>query len=233
MADGDCDSYSLPMSRTRSAFGAVPVVVEEADPREYPVDLGELFPEERAHVRAAVPKRVREFIAGRSLARLALTRLGVEACPIPAGDDRAPVWPHDVLGSISHTDDWCVVAVAWSRDIGFLGVDVERDTPLARELWDTVCRPEELRWLERAPPSDRGRLAKVVFSAKEAAYKALYPVIGRILDFDAMAVEIDVARARWQATLRPEHRSPTCPWEVLGGLVRDRGLVITTVAMST
>jgi 4'-phosphopantetheinyl transferase EntD len=40
--------------------------------------------------------------------------LGLPERPIPMGRDRAPVWPEGVVGSISHSDAFCLAAVARS-----------------------------------------------------------------------------------------------------------------------
>ena len=54
-----------------------------------------LFAVEASAMSRAVPERRREFVAGRSCARVALARLGAPASPICVGPDRAPVWRLD------------------------------------------------------------------------------------------------------------------------------------------
>src|SRR5262249_5940088 len=57
-----------------------------------------MYDVERAHVRRATGRRVREFASGRALLRELIAR----DVPIPVGPDRAPVLPADVCGSLAH-----------------------------------------------------------------------------------------------------------------------------------
>ena len=41
-------------------------------------------------------------------------------------EDRAPIWPDRVVGSITHTGDFAAAAVAWAADIAGLGIDSEQ-----------------------------------------------------------------------------------------------------------
>lgn len=154
-------------------------------------DVGGLFAEERVAVDRAVSARQAEFAAGRSAARAALRRLGQSSMPIPAGADRAPIWPPGFTGSISHCRT-AVIAVA-SRLDGrgqYIGVDLEDAIGLEPELWDSICRPSEIGWFDTKP--DAALWAKIVFSIKEAVYKAQYPLTQRMIDFhDVEVVELD------------------------------------------
>ncbi len=207
-----------------------PVIIEEMDPR---LSCEPLHPDEEAMVRRAVESRRRQFSAGRACARRALARLGIEDFPLINGTDRAPIWPAGVAGSISHTKSWCAVGVARQQDVRALGLDVESDAPLKTELWDTVCVSEELEWIGAQASGDRGRLAKLVFSAKECAYKCQYAITRTFLGFDAMQVTIDrnrsVFEARFCRTVDPEFR----PGDVIAGRYRffDEGLVVTAASL--
>ena len=206
---------------------APPIVVEEADPRGMPADLSPLRPEEAAMMARAVEKRRREFTAGRVLARKAMRRLGVPEAPIVNGEDRAPRWPAEVVGSITHTKSWCAVALAPRGSVRGVGLDVEGDDDLKRNLWDTICTPADLAWLEAQPPGERGWLGKLVFSAKECAYKAQYLETEQFLGFQAMSVAIDVPGRRWRTTFN-EESGGFRPGDTIEGVFRrERGLVCT------
>ena len=106
---------------TRPLF-ADDVLVDEIDPREVSPDV--LLPAEAAQVATAVAKRRREFAAGRYLARKLLSRLDLpQDTPLLNGEDRAPVWPEGVAGTISHTRHRAAVAVARSPAVLSLGCD--------------------------------------------------------------------------------------------------------------
>lgn len=153
------------------------VAVAAADPGVlYPLLPGEALPN-------AVPPRLREFSAGRHAARLAM---GDPHQPIPQGPDRAPVWPKGLSGSITHSRNACLAAVTRARHIG---LDLEEDEGLAGELWDTVLLPGEQVWAQSQP--DPGLASKLIFSAKEAAYKAQYTVSRRLFGFDTLSLQIN------------------------------------------
>ncbi len=143
---------------------------------------------ELASVERAVPKRRREFAAGRRAARAAFARVGLPERPIPAGQDRAPVWPEGTIGSISHCDDACVAICAKNIFYQSLGIDVEAKTELAAELVDEICTSHELEAL-KAGTMPVLCAAKRLFSAKEAAFKAQFAVTGKMLGFRELSVK--------------------------------------------
>lgn len=153
----------------------------------------------------ATPARLREFAAGRAAARQALAEIGAGAALIPAGADRAPLWPDGIIGSITHTAGACL-AVAMRAPAGAgLGIDLEQATPLDRTLWDTILLATEQRALLSWPAADRGLMAKTAFSAKEAAYKAQYPTSRTLFGFDVMTVGMAEGRfeARFEQAIPP------------------------------
>ena len=152
------------------------------------------FPEEIAAMARAVPQRRAEFFAGRRAARSAMARIGLPAVPIPMGPDRAPVWPDGILGSITHVNRHCIAVVGWGRDLRAVGIDIETDTPLDDDLIPEICRPEELTGI---PKSAWPIHAKRIFSAKEAAYKAHYPLARQIFGFHGLSVDLTKGRARF------------------------------------
>ncbi|SDF31251.1 4'-phosphopantetheinyl transferase family protein [Limimaricola pyoseonensis] len=147
------------------------------------------WPGEAEAVRRAVPARRAEFAAGRAAARAAMARLGLSPREVPQGADRAPVWPEGVVGSISHDAGLAVAALRLGPP--HIGIDLEPDHPLPPALWPEIIGPDERA--EAMAQADPGRAARVIFAAKEAAFKAQYPVTGALLGFDAMRVSIDGA----------------------------------------
>ena len=205
----------------RALAGLFPAGVAVAAVRIGEAGLEPLPSEERA-VAGAVPARRAEFAAGRAAARLALGRLGYPRVAIPAGADRAPVWPRGVAGSISHAAGWAVAVV---REGGPLGVDVEGAEAVMPDLWPVVCDGAELSAL---PEVDRAHAVTRVFSAKEAVFKAQYPLTGAVIGFDAVAVALDgdgfTARFRRPAGLfGAGHR-------MAGRFARVGGVIVSGVA---
>lgn len=147
---------------------------------------GALYPVESAAIARAVTKRREEFVAGRLAARCAMRALGYPDRAVPMAEDRSPIWPEGLVGSISHCSFAAVCAVAGCDSLGAVGIDVETDEDLPADLLGSVCGAEELN------PEDpgAGQLGKRIFSAKEAAYKAQYAISATIFGFDGLAVQM-------------------------------------------
>jgi 4'-phosphopantetheinyl transferase EntD len=160
-----------------------------------------LFDDERAAVAGAVGKRVREFGAGRFAARCALGDLGLEPCSIPRADDRRPCWPSGVVGSISHGGDVAVAGLASSRRFAGLGVDLEVAGRVTGPLHARLFTATERSRYERRP----GDWATLLFSAKEAVYKAVNPLTGRYIGFQEVEVDVDWADATFRARYVGDH----------------------------
>ncbi len=155
-----------------------------------PGDPALLHPDEAQFLGKSVPKRIREFSAGRVCARLAMASCGILDFALRVAPDRQPVWPNSLVGSISHTANLCVAAVApKDRFIG-VGIDCEVVDHVSADIRPTICTARELAWLEAAPPSTQAAAAALIFSAKEAFYKCQYPLTGEWLDFQDLDLEL-------------------------------------------
>jgi len=192
-----------------------------------------LFPSEEIAIGRAVEKRRREFVTARACARAALERLGIPPQAIPPGPKGEPQWPPGVVGSIAHCRGYRVAAVARKAEFATVGIDAEPDEPLPEGVLGDIALPEELRWLRAAPRRPPGvSWDRLLFCAKEAVYKAWFPLTGRWLGFEDAVVTIDAERRRFTARL-------LVPGPELGGLERAGfagrwlardGLVIAAIA---
>jgi 4'-phosphopantetheinyl transferase EntD len=139
-----------------------------------------LFPEEEAVISTAVEKRRREFTSVRHCARRALAALGFPACPLLPGPYGAPRWPACVVGSMTHCQGYRAAVVALESELAALGIDAERHAPLPEGVLEAVAGAEELRHLAGLADNRPGmHWDRLLFSAKEAAYKAWSPAAGR------------------------------------------------------
>jgi len=140
----------------------------------------------------AVPKRQREFAAGRYLARRALQASGIAAdspeLEIGRSGDRRPLWPSDRVGSISHTNELAWVAVSRVSSLVSLGIDLEQTGRLKPKLYASIFTEAEQ---SRYAGHTTTRWSDIVFSAKEAVFKAVNPLVGRYIGF--LEVEVDLA----------------------------------------
>lgn len=185
-----------------------------------------LYPEEAVTVARAVEKRRREFTTGRHCARRALVRLGRPAGPLPAGERGAPRWPAGVVGSITHCEGYRGAAVAPVAVIASLGIDSEPHGELPDGVLGAISLPAERDWLARRnAESGDIRWDRLLFCAKEAVYKAWYPLTRRWLGFaDAevsVAPDADPHTGRFTARLLvpapPPRQNPDTPEGPGGG----------------
>jgi 4'-phosphopantetheinyl transferase EntD len=163
--------------------GAIAAVLREQG------DPSLLLPAEAMYVARAVPKRVREFAAGRLCARRALAEFGFVDVAIEVAEDRQPRWPDRMVGSITHTSGFCAAVVARRPAVAALGVDSEAVGDVNAEIWHRICVPIETAWIGSLPASQRAAAAALIFSAKEAFYKCQFPVARQRLNFQDVRVE--------------------------------------------
>lgn len=181
-----------------------------------------------------VEKRQREIAAGRRCAKRALAQLSVVDYPLLAGSDRAPVWPPGVVGSITHTDGcrdgYCGVAVTDRQDVVGLGIDAEPRQPLPADLWSWIL--DEREKADALLGDEPGIYARLVFSAKEATYKALYPTLKRILEFCDLHIEFKMSDGLFFAHMVGlKTAPPRVPAPFVGRLVIDNELIVTAMAL--
>lgn len=141
-----------------------------------------------------VAKRQAEHLAGRLCAREALYRVtGVASVPA-VREDRAPQWPAQVCGSITHGQGWAAAIVAPARDWQGLGLDVERllSSERAERLMGEILTADEQVRIADLSPEQRAWRISLTFSLKESLFKALYPlVLTRFYFQDAELLDLD------------------------------------------
>ena len=141
-------------------------------------DENALWPEESLPMASSVDKVRRASGAARIVARQLLRRLGQPECALPRGSGGAPTWPTGITGSLAHDSSVAVAAVGRCSDVDGIGIDIEPAESLPAELLDLVATPRERPAIDHDDPY-RGRL---LFVAKEAVYKAVYPLDRTFLD---------------------------------------------------
>jgi 4'-phosphopantetheinyl transferase EntD len=219
-----------------------PGVIEEIVPKSaasaesFGGSLGTgLFPEEAILVARATEKRRQEFTTGRECARGALAALGVAAAPILRGYRGAPQWPDGVVGSITHCDGYCAAAVARGQDLLAIGLDAEPNAPLPGGVLELVSLPaERARLRELGVASPAMGWDRLLFCAKEAVYKAWFPVAQRWLDFHEADITIDAEHGTFSARLLvPGPLVAGSPLtELRGRWLAARGLLLTAIVVS-
>ncbi len=138
--------------------------------------------EEQRYIEKAGPIRKNEFSTARVLSRKALSILGVNAGALVPDEDRCPKWPPGIVGSISHSGNKCVVAVARRKDLTGIGIDIEHTgISVDRDLMRYFCTTNEISEIGQFRRNGRSdtEVVKAIFSMKESVYKCIYPIIRR------------------------------------------------------
>jgi 4'-phosphopantetheinyl transferase EntD len=167
----------------------LPDAVVAAEMYTDPPELAPL-PEEEPLIARSVAKRRNEFVTVRYCARLALGELGLPPVPILKGEKGEPRWPDGVVGSLTHCEGYRGAAVAKLGEVRSLGIDAEPHGVLPNGVLDAISLPAERAELNDLP-SDL-HWDRILFCAKEATYKAWYPLTGRWLGFEDAHIVFDV-----------------------------------------
>lgn len=177
------------MITTPSLLKNVSFVYMFTEPGEHDLtNYHALHPQERALVSHAVEVRQAEFGDTRWCAHRALHDLGLPGIladqPILRGEQGMPLWPAGYTGSLTHTDGLRAAIAAHSSDWRSLGLDVEPADPLPDDVLGSIARRGEFAQLKRL--GDKGLTCpdRLLFCAKEATYKAWFPMTKRWLGFE-------------------------------------------------
>lgn len=160
-----------------------------------------LFAEEEALVANAVGSRRTEFRCGRMYAHRALAQLGCASSPIGCDRWRAPVWPPDVIGSITHSQRVCAVAVARESEVISLGIDIETAEPLGADITQMIASTAELRDRHHIEHATGVDLPKLLFAIKECVYKAYFPKVRAFLEFSDVTVGVEAGSLQFRASI--------------------------------
>lgn len=147
--------------------------------------------------------RQHEFATGRMCARRALSRLGVARADLLPDADGVPTWPAGVRGCISHSRGVAMAMVAHREKCEVLGLDLEKTNRLSDAAMRKVVHPLE----ESLVGSDQVR-ASILFSLKEAFYKAQFPRWRTTGNFHDMALALDLDAGTARVLLLDERFAP-------------------------
>ena len=155
-----------------------------------PIDAlsGAADPLEWEDIASAAPHRQREFVAGRLIARTLSDQLDLPPAPLRRAEDRAPLWPADRVGSLSHCDTLCAAAIGIPTAIRSVGIDIETIGRVEPKLWPTLFTEREAGYFRSLPPERVALETTLFFSAKESFYKCQYPLTQSWVGFQDVEV---------------------------------------------
>ncbi|MEZ2121090.1 MULTISPECIES: 4'-phosphopantetheinyl transferase [unclassified Corynebacterium] len=152
-----------------------------------------LHPLEKALVSHALDVRKAEFGDARWCAHRALEQLGIDTgMPILRGERGMPLLPPTVSGSLTHTVGFRAAVIAPSLLVRSMGLDAEPIAALPEGVLESIARDGELPQLKKLTDEGVQSADLLLFCAKEATYKAWFPLTRRWLGFDQ--AEIDLRR---------------------------------------
>ncbi|WP_296105445.1 4'-phosphopantetheinyl transferase superfamily protein [uncultured Corynebacterium sp.] len=205
-----------------------------------------LLPQERAYVSDAVPLRRAQFADARACARnalLTLTGHDYADTVIGKGERGMPLFPHGIVGSLTHTTGFRAAVVARTDTLKSVGVDAEVAKPLPDGVSDVVLIPRDRQRIAAVrhhgvqhvqhPPRDpqfspaEKILETVVFSAKEALYKSWFPLARVFLDFAQADIEL-YHDGTLTAFVHHDAACGTVPRAIPGRWVVSSGYVVTS-----
>ena len=144
-----------------------------------------LTPEENSCIAGVAPKRRNEFSTGRWLAHQLFPKFDVRQFNLLPGEKRQPEWPPHLVGSITHTDSHAVVAIGRKTNLLGIGIDMEERGRLTNKISRRILTVTERRRYPDVDPT-------LIFSAKEACYKFLFPLVSEYVDYLAIEVDLDL-----------------------------------------
>ncbi|WP_241847377.1 4'-phosphopantetheinyl transferase family protein [Streptomyces sp. CB02009] len=148
-----------------------------------------------------VGARWTEFAAARRCARRALLGLGAAPGPLLRGGRGEPLWPAGVVGSITHRAGYRAAVVGPAGATAALGIDAEPAVALRPGVLRRIALPAEHAGLAALPSVPGLPWDTLLFCAKEAAYKAWYPLARVPLGFHSAEVRFHPERSA--VTVRP------------------------------
>lgn len=195
----------------------------------------EPLPEEQSLIARSVDTRRSEFVTVRHCARVALTRLGVEPAPILKGEKGEPRWPAGVVGSLTHTRGYRGAVVGRTPEVRSVGIDAEPHDVLPDGVLGAISLPVERH--EIAALQGDLHWDRILFCAKEATYKAWYPLTQRWLGFEDAHISFEVdstgtaGRFISRILIDPAARSGPPLTELAGRWSVAGGLALTAIVL--
>lgn len=144
-----------------------------------PADLSVLAPEERRSVFAAAQREASDVAVA-----AALVDVGNVHAPVPSSPEGFRMWPEGLVGSVTHKGTSVLVAISPNSTHLGIGIDLEIDDGSDLSVVPGLASSEELPGFA----ATTSQALHLVFSAKEAVFKAVYPRRRLPLAFDDVRV---------------------------------------------
>ena len=182
--------YDVPKIMQTSLASLFPAAVVVAElTTEASTDV--LTESELKSISHCAKKRIQDFTRGRACAHEALRQLGFTNFSVLSGEKREPLWPAEIVGSITHTTGFAAAVAARQSQIQSLGIDCEVVESVGRDLWERICTPAEQARLALLPEAEAQKQAALIFAAKEAFYKCQFPLSRQWVGFEDVSIVVE------------------------------------------
>ncbi len=174
-----------------------------------------LLANEKQIINKSVPKRVREFSAGRVCARKCLSAYGLGNVEILKGKFGEPIWPEGYTGSITHHDNVAVAVAMRATVFPRIGIDLVSLKDVL-DGTDLIASDRELKMIKNVSfDVDPGIL---VFSIKESIIKICSPLFQEFIDFRDISLSYD-EQGYMRASMNRLSRLVKVQWIVVGNSI--------------
>ncbi len=150
-------------------------------------------------------KRRREFLAGRYCALKSFESLGhSEKMNLAQTQKGIPLWPDQIVGSISHTSSLACSLVGKKSTYLSVGVDIERRDRFKqlKKIEKKILLPEEFELLNL---KRENLYLTLIFSMKETVYKCFYPFVQKYFGFhEAQIYDLNFEKGEFAFVLNNE-----------------------------
>lgn len=165
---------------------------------------------------------------------MAITALEIPGIKTIIGRDGkgTPIWPDGVCGSISHSGDGVVVAVAKATDYLSIGIDLQKITHLKQDITKHIAVEDELDWI-RISRTDSELRTLMLFSAKECFYKAFFPLAHRHLGFKEVRARYSEKEKGFYMSIIDKQDESLCLFskETLVNVTISDGFILSTLSI--
>jgi phosphopantetheine--protein transferase-like protein len=88
------------------------------------------------------------------------------------------IWPDNFVGSLSHKKNLLILCVEEKNKFNSIGIDIENFVCFNEKVKNKICSSEELSLLAKLNLIElqRKKFLSVIFSVKEAVFKAYFPI---------------------------------------------------------
>lgn len=181
-------------------------------------------------------RRRNDFIAGRVALHLLCQKLGQDVPMINVDHQGMPIFPAPLKGSLSHSNGNLIGMMTSDPDIHSLGVDLESlvTSDRAERLHHKIGNVDEFNRLAKLYTTDVA--FTILFAAKEALFKAVYPLVKSMFWFeDAVLIgtQTEDNKLRFQLDSRICKCNPTVKHVVVEWARTDHAIVCTCMVAPT